>query len=208
MTKLNLVIISGSHRKSAESSKVVEYIKNFIQSDEKLKNDFETHPIFLADENLPFYSDDRSANEEKEFQNKWQPISQKLKEADAFVVVSPEWHGMVPAQLKNLFLLVHKELAYKPAVLVTVSAGMGGSYPINELRTSSYKNSKICYLPEHVIIRHVEDFNKNPHDAQFTEVRERLENTLCILSLYGTRLKGLSSEILNLAHTQKYQNGM
>jgi hypothetical protein len=49
------------------------------------------------------------------------------------------------------------------ALLVTVSSADGGSYPIAELRMSSYKNNRIVYLPEHLIIRFVEKvFNEDP----------------------------------------------
>jgi hypothetical protein len=61
---------------------------------------------------------------------------------------------MVPAGLKNFFLLCQDgELAHKPALIVAVSSGLGGSYPIAELRASSYKNTRICYIPEQIIIR-------------------------------------------------------
>ena len=77
------------------------------------------------------------------------PISNKLASSDAFIVISPEWHGMAPAGLKNFFLMWGKgELAHKPALIITVSSGDGGSYPVAELRMSSYKNNRICFLPE------------------------------------------------------------
>ena len=49
-------------------------------------------------------------------------------------VVSPEWNGMVPSMLTNFFLLCsNNELAHKPGLLVGVSSGTGGSYPVAEL---------------------------------------------------------------------------
>jgi hypothetical protein len=39
-------------------------------------------------------------------------------------------------------------------LIIAVSGGAGGgAYPVAELRMSSYKNSRICYLPEHLIVR-------------------------------------------------------
>jgi NAD(P)H-dependent FMN reductase len=92
-------------------------------------------------------------------------LSKELKSCDGFVVIAPEWHGMAPAGLKNFFLMwtAGGELAHKPALIVTVSISDGGSFPIAELRMSSYKNSRICYLPEHLIIRNVGTvFNDDP----------------------------------------------
>ena len=64
---------------------------------------------------------------------------------------------MVPAGLKNFFLCFGRnELAHKPGLIVGVSSADGGVYPVAELRMSSYKNSRICYIPEQLIVRNVE----------------------------------------------------
>ena len=86
--------------------------------------------------------------------------------------------------LKNFFLYTkHSELAHKPALIVSISAGRGGSYPVHELRTSSYKNNRLCYIPEHLIIRNVESFLKqdssNIKENQF--IAQRIEQTLSLL---------------------------
>ena len=64
---------------------------------------------------------------------------------------------MVPAALKNFFLLwaATGELSHKPALPCAVSAGEGGAYVISELRMSSYKNNRLCWLPEQLIARQV-----------------------------------------------------
>ena len=73
------------------------------------------------------------------------------------MVIAPEWHGQVPAGLKNFFLICGRaEVGHKPALITTVSSGDGGAYPVAELRMSSYKNNRICYIPEQLIIRNVE----------------------------------------------------
>jgi hypothetical protein len=58
---------------------------------------------------------------------------------------------------KNFFLFASSaELGHKPALLVSVSAGISGAYPIaRNSRSSSYKNNHICYIPEHLIVRQV-----------------------------------------------------
>ena len=68
--------------------------------------------------------------------------------------MTPEWNGMATPAIKNFFLYFSSSvLFHKPALIVTVSAGHGGAYPVIELRSSGYKNTKLCYIPEHVIIR-------------------------------------------------------
>lgn len=207
MDKYNLVIISGSHRKGSESGKVARYIEHEVQINPALKDKFQPSVIDLAHEDLPFY-EDRSTSTDSRFATVWDPCAEKLAAAHAFVIVSPEWNGMVPAKLKNLFLLANKEFYHKPALIVAVSASMGGHYPIVELRMSSYKNSRICYLPDHLIIRHVGDFNQNPQDAKFTETRERLDNYLNTLFLYTHGLKDVPKAVLSSEITKKYPHGL
>lgn len=208
MSKIKLSIISGSHRKTSESGKMASYIHKTITSQDPFKLQFEPQILDLANANLPFFNDDPTEEEKKEFQKKWHPVSKLLDESDAFIIVSPEWNGMVPAQLKNLFLLINREVYHKPALIVTVSAGPNGHYPVAELRMSSYKNSRLLYLPEHLIVRNIQDFNDAPNHENFTEVRERLINDLHILYLYASKLQGIGKEILKLPYTEKYPHGL
>ena len=101
---------------------------------------------------------------------------------------------MVPSGLKNFFLMWGKgELAHKPALIITLSSGDGGSYPVAELRMSSYKNNRICFLPEHLIIRNVESiFNINPvnnNSSAQLYFENRLDYCLKQLITYGEAFK-------------------
>lgn len=84
------------------------------------------------------------------------------------------------------------ELAHKPALLVSVSSSTGGAYPIAELRMSSYKNNRICYIPEQLIIRDCERvLNENPKDNNQEEdryYRDRSKFALTILCHYANAL--------------------
>src|SRR5690606_35647286 len=122
-------------------------------------------------------------------------LRQELHSCDGFVIISPEWHGMVPAGLKNFLLMwtAGGELAHKPALIVTVSASVGGSYPVAELRMSGYKNNRLCFLPEHLIVRNVGSvFNANsedndPKSQQY--LSERLLYCLQLLREYALALR-------------------
>lgn len=94
---------------------------------------------------------------------------------------------MAPAGLKNFFLMWTGEvLAHKPALLVAVSSADGGSFPIAELRMSSYKNNRVCYIPDHLIIRNVEQvLNPEPEDnveSADTYFRQRIAYTLGVFA--------------------------
>ena len=59
---------------------------------------------YLEKEKLPFWEDDYEefiSPHKEVFKN----ISMILNAAEGFVFVVPEWGGMVPSQVKNIFLL-------------------------------------------------------------------------------------------------------
>ena len=134
----------------------------------------------------------------------------QLQRADAFVFVIPEWNGMAPSGVKNFLQFCRAiDLAHKPALLVGVSSGMGGLYPLTELRISSFKNNRICYIPEQVVIRDADemlvDFNV-PAGEKDTYIRSRIDFTLQVLLAYTKALKGMR-EVATLSHP-KYPFGM
>jgi len=194
---MKIAIISGSHRPLGESHRVARYI-------ERQLHDLGVEDIYLftlADNPLPLW-DEGLWGDDPKWKTLWGPIAAELRGAEGFVIVSPEWSGMVPAGLKNFFLLCDKELlAHKPGLIVTVSASMGGAYPVAELRSSSYKNTRICYIPDHVIIRNVGRMlhGDQPADEQDAAVRNRLTYCLKVLLEYTKALRLVrSSGVIDL----------
>jgi NAD(P)H-dependent FMN reductase len=203
---MKIAIISGSHRNKSQSLKVAKHINTTI----KTKLDDETWLYSLEANPLPLW-DEGVWNKEQKWLDILTPMREQLISSDAFVIITPEWHGQVPAGLKNFFLLFGKEeLGHKPALIVSISAGVGGAYPVAELRMSSYKNNRLCYIPEHVIIRDVEsilnetesDNNKRSDDY----IRERLLWSLNILKEYAGALKQVRES--GVTETTKFSNGM
>src|SRR5690606_9950684 len=106
----------------------------------------------LSKNPLPLFDETLWTNQEP-WLTSWTPVSRELADCDGFVMVTPEWNGMVPAGLKNFFLLIRDEFTHKAGMIVSVTSGISGSYPVAELRMSSYKNTRLCYIPDHVIVR-------------------------------------------------------
>jgi NAD(P)H-dependent FMN reductase len=145
---MQIAIIVGSHRKDSQSAKVARFLASQLTS-------LGDHSCWICDlgkDPLPLWDEDIGSDAPQ-----WSGLKaliKKIDASDAFIMIAPEWHGMVPAALKNFFLVCGgASFAHKPALPVGVSVGPGGTYPINELRTSSYKNNRLCYLPEHLIVR-------------------------------------------------------
>jgi len=203
---MKISIICGSHRENSQSYKVAKVIQKSLESgicDETWLFNLAGNPLPLWDQGV--------WDGEQKWQDLLTPIKQQLASSDAFVIISPEWHGQVPAGLKNFFLLFSKnELGHKPAQIVTVSSADGGSYPVAELRMSSYKNNRICYVPDHLILRNVEKIlNDNPEDNNEiadSYFRERIEWSLNILKEYAVGLKHVRDS--GVTATDKFNNGM
>lgn len=160
----------------------------------------ETYTLDLSGNPLPLW-DETAWSDDAKWSKLWDPIAAELGNSDGFVVVSPEWSGMVPAGLKNFFLLCDaRVLAHKPALIVTVSAGMGGTYPVAELRMSSYKNTRICYIPDHVIVRNVGQVLKGdvPAHDDDAHLRERIAYASRMLVEYARAMRPIrGSEVID-----------
>lgn len=205
---MKIGIICGSHRQPSQSEKVARWIERALLAEGHCE---ETWLYTLANNPLPLWDEGIWEGDES-WKQRMEPIAQELKSCDGFVVVSPEWHGMAPAGLKNFFLVFTGggEVAHKPALIVTVSAADGGSYPVAELRMSSYKNNRICYLPEHLIIRFVETvFNEKPEDNKESAqeyFEARLSYCMRLLKEYALAFRGIRAS--GAASLENYPSGM
>ena len=203
---MKISVISASHRENSQSLKVAKHIQKTLE--QGISDD--TWLYSLQDNPLPLW-DQRVWENDPEWNAILVPLKEQLTSSDGFVFVVPEWHGQVPAGLKNFFLLFSRyELGHKPAMIVTVSSADGGSYPVAELRMSSYKNNRICYIPDHVIVRNVEKvLNDKPQDNDSSAdgyFRERIEWNLKLLKEYALALKQVRAS--GIIHNDKFKNGM
>jgi len=208
---MKVMIISGSHRQHSQSMKVAQFIKNTLLEQQECEQvDILDLACRFADAPIPLW-DEGIWRGEAQWLDILQPISTALDESDAFVIISPEYHGQVPSALRNFFLMWGKgEVAHKPAMLVGVSSGDGGATPIAELRMSSYKNNRICYIPEQIIIRNVEsvlneaDSDNNSETDQY--FRNRITFSLAILKEYALALQQVRAS--GITFHEDYKNGM
>jgi len=202
---MKITIVSGSHRDPSQSFKVACYIKD------QLKNKATGADVLsLANNPLPLW-DQTLWEDNIEWNERLAPWEKTLQDSDAFVFVVPEWHGQVPSGLKNFLLIFGKnEFAHKPALIVSVSSADGGAYPVAELRMSSYKNSRICYIPEQLIIRNVETvLNENASDnneSAHEYFAGRISWTLDTLKEYAVALKAVQAS--SAVDFGDYGNGM
>ena len=200
---MKIGIIVGSHRLKSQSTKTSKFVDFWLK-----KKGLLTYILDLRKNPLPLWDETKWENDGK-LTKFFKPYSDKLKECAGFVIIAPEWSGMVPAGLKNFFLYCDKnELAHKPAMIIGISSGRGGHYPVAELRMSSYKNTKICYIPDHVVVAFVEemlndfDLKNGTDDDQY--IKNRIVNSLNILASYSKAF----IDIRKTKDLNQYPNGM
>lgn len=199
-------IIIGSHRRQSQSAKVGQWLSSRLIA----LAEVEQWTLDLGKTPLPLWDEEMGSDAPR-----WAPVAPlkaQLATTDALIVISPEWHGMVPAALKNFFLLCTGvcELAHKPALACAVSASDGGAYVISELRASSYKNSRLCWIPEHLIVRQVrqlanEDGSEN-NASLHSAFATRADYALRLLLAYGDALQQVRAT--GLIDHDAFLNGM
>ena len=199
---MKISIISASHRINSQSRKISSFLKdNLIKIDSKL----DTNILDLADAALPLWSPDKKDGIGV-WGDTWISISNSLNMSDGFILVVPEYGGMATPAAKNIFLLCgNGEFAHKPGLIVSISSGNGGAYPISELRSSSYKNTHLMWIPENIIIRNVEEFNPGTHGGNIPNwLDDRIDYVLKLLLTYASNMRPIR-EIVN---RKDFGNGM
>tara|TARA_Y100000385_G_scaffold269207_1_gene307034 strand:- start:139 stop:747 length:609 start_codon:yes stop_codon:yes gene_type:complete len=202
---LKIGIVVGSHRHDSQSRKVALYLEQQLQS-----LNAETWLHDLAHDPLPLWDENLGSGE-----GPWAflpDLVEQLQSSDGFVIVSPEWHGMATSAVKNFFLLcnVQSGLAHKPALITAISGGDGGAYVVSELRASSYKNNRLCYIPEQLVVRNVgkvfnADSAENDPEAH-TYFVDRADYSLKLLLAYSEALGALRGG--GVVDLDGYPNGM
>ena len=195
---MNLSIISGSTRQASSSINVARYIQNELN---KINENGDNRIFDLASANLPMWDENTDVSSLTEYK-------EQLEQADGFIILVPEWHGMAPPALKNLFFLFSGVFRHKPAYLVGISSGTGGRYPIPEMRTSTYKNSFINYIPVNTIIDRVNQIISadGEYIGEKDFVRNRLDEGMKVLVEYANAFTTIRQSDIVLE--KRFPNGV
>lgn len=193
---MKIAIISASTRNNSQSRKVSDYLSSCL-----IKFNIENNIIDLNKKRLPLYDDSGKGLWKKS----WKEISNLLKKSDGFIFVSPEWDGMFSVGLHNMFHYLDKELADKPVLIVGVSAGRGGRYPLQQMRTMGYKNKSFVIIPESLYYDYVE---KNLVNGKLTDslMIGRTDYALKVLIEYAKALIAVRKS--GIIDYKKFPNGL
>lgn len=192
-SSVRVAIISAAHRADAQSLRIANSLnEQFLGGEASIVD------LYAAD--LPMWTGTAPTPAVE-------AVRATLTAADALIIVAPEWHGMAPAGLKNLLLWCGAaELAHKPVLLVAVSGSVGGAFVIAELRGSGYKNSRMLYTPEHLILRGVSDLWSGKDHPSDEFLCKRARFAVDQLLTYATALKPVRGQLVE--GMAEFANGM
>ncbi len=134
-THLNMKVIAGSTREGRFSDKAAAWIAEEIKKQEGVA----VEVLDLRDYPLPFYTDPISPAMVKdgaysnEMVRKW---ATKIREADAFIIVTPEYNHGTSGVLKNALDWVYQEWNNKPVAFVSYGS-VGGARAVEQLRLNA-----------------------------------------------------------------------
>ena len=163
MKKTKLLIVSGSQRLPSASKQLSDYLcqnkLSSLQDVEYKQLDLASFPSLLN-----HYGSSSEHNAEMH-KNKDDVLS-LLYWCDSVIIIAPEWGGMIPPALVNLFLLTANgsanglPLGHKPGFAIGISASGGGANPISLLKAYAAKNSHLSWLSLHAVVNNVDEFTK------------------------------------------------
>lgn len=128
--KYKLKIIIGSTRPSRKGPIIADWFLGIA----KKHTDFEIEVLDLKEINLPLLDEPEHPRLQKYTHEHTKRWSKMINEADAFVVVTPEYNYGYPATLKNAFDYLFMEWQEKPMGFVSYGGISGGTRAVQGLK--------------------------------------------------------------------------
>jgi NAD(P)H-dependent FMN reductase len=175
---LKIQVIVGSTREGRQGIKVARWVYKNLKSDGR----FNAELLDLKDFPLEFYHDEQTpgainGNYESEIARRW---SSKIREADGYIIVTPEYNRGYPGVLKNAIDYASKEWNNKPLAIVSYGGMAGGARAAEQLKMVSIE-LQMAPIRETVVIPRIADaFNEDgkPKDEFLNKVLGNLFNQL------------------------------
>jgi NAD(P)H-dependent FMN reductase len=174
---MNILIILGTARDGRRSEKVANYILS-----ETIKNGFESEIIDVRDYRISATDNTGKLPEAIKF-------SGKISNADALIIVSPEYNHGYPGELKMMLDMCYKEYFHKPVGFCGVSIGiLGGARVVEQLRLVSIEFHMVP-IREVLCFPMVQDLFDEKGEIKDESYSSRIKVFLDELSWYSQKLK-------------------
>lgn len=147
---LNIVLILGTTRKVRKSELAAKYVNKILSTYTNINAIYVDPQNF----NLPFDGNDDDVKDPK--------YSEITKNADGFLIVTPEYNHSFPGSLKRLLDSELKNYRHKPVAFIGVSSGMiGGARAIEALVGATREMGLISSFTDAHFPRIQEAFDEN-----------------------------------------------
>ncbi|HWO68800.1 MAG TPA: NAD(P)H-dependent oxidoreductase [Umezawaea sp.] len=154
-----LLVIMGSTRPTRAADRVVPW----VMSELRARGGCDVELVDLRDWPLPFFAEHAGTIGDLADPTYSDPLvrawNKKVKEADAFLVVTPEYNHSVPAALKNAIDSVWLSFGFrhKPVAAIGYSAGIGGGVRAIEHLAQMFVEAEAVPLRNATVIPFVND---------------------------------------------------
>ena len=128
--KYKLKVIVGSTRPGRKGIAVANWFMNVAQE----HPEFEVELLDLKEINLPMMDEAEHPRLQKYTHEHTRQWSRLIDEADAFVLVTPEYNYSFPAALKNALDYLYNEWQEKPVAFVSYGGLSGGMRAVQALK--------------------------------------------------------------------------
>lgn len=188
-TSLSIAVIVGSTRQGRFSDKFGEWIATEIKKQENVTVEI----IDLINYEMPFFNEPISPSYKQEpYKNEAVTrFTKKIAEADAFVVITPEYNHGTSAVLKNALDWVYQEWNNKPVAFVSYGS-VGGARAIEQLRLNAIELQMVPIRNSvHIPGEHYFPvlFGKAPAENLFSIMTEQAQAMISQLMWWTNALK-------------------
>jgi NAD(P)H-dependent FMN reductase len=178
MKPMNVLGVASSMRESSYGTRTLRIVLDAVQ-----KYEAKTRLLDLRRVTMPMYNPDSYMPSDKEIQK----VTNDVNWADAFVLVSPDYHGSMSGSIKNFLDYYWEEFAGKIFGYICTSHEKGLTV-LDQMRTAVRQ----CYgwsLPYSISVNGEEDFDEEG-DVIDSKLDKRLKMVARDLVVYGRLIRG------------------
>lgn len=121
---------------STRPGRVGIHVANWFAVEVKKYHEFKAEVLDLGKINLPLIDEPHHPKIRKYTKEHTKEWSRKIEEADAFVVITPEYNHFAPPALINAIDYLYEEWSYKPVGIISyggISGGLRAAQSLKEL---------------------------------------------------------------------------
>jgi len=140
---IKIALLVGTVRTRRESIKAARYVADFA------KRYSEIELVFVDPQQLNFSDEGEDVKDPK--------YSEITKDADAFIIVTPEYNHSFPSSLKRMLDSEYKNYKHKPVALAGVSSGSWGGVRVCEALLPVCHRIGLVNIQPELYFPHIQD---------------------------------------------------